>query len=169
MATWRQLLLTCNMSSTLMILGAVFGVYWVSKSNNRAVQFAGLMLSLSLFLKFVPVGFISQYADYPLAFFTLFAGFEPTNSFRFKRLHKLSFGYASVTIFLFLVKALIELPLKFPFEVLLLPIPIITFWLWRNEKKVVYQRISYMIIWSTLAIIALYQSQWLRELLSELF
>ena len=99
----------------LILIAAIFALYWSGKSRNRPNKFAGIILALSVVLQFTTLWGLNIYAPYAFAFFTLFAGFEPMNSFKFKSQHKLFYGYASIASFAYVVQGLIDLPIELYF------------------------------------------------------
>jgi len=158
----------CNMLTYLLGLAAFFSIYWVGTSKNSLTKFSGLALGFSILLQYVTYGGIGHYAAYAFAFFTLFAGFEPTGSFRFKMKHKIIFVYASIFSCLLVTQDLINVPIRVPFELFLIPVPFLSIWLWKSEKKVVYQRMGFLVVWSAQAVVGLFYSDWLGSVLSEL-
>ena len=153
----------------ILVLAGFFCLYWVGKSKNRLTKFAGLALSLSVLAGFISYGGINEYATYGFAFFTLFAGFEPSGSFIFRPIHKVVFAALSIASFFCLITQIVKLPFNIPFELFLIPAPFFTFWLWKNEKRVVYKRMGFLVIWSTQAVVALFYSEWIRNWLTKLF
>ena len=153
----------------LILIAAVFALLWSRKSRRRPNKFAGILLAISVILHFVTFMGLNTYAPFAFGFFTLFAGFEPMNSFKFKIEHKVFYGYASIVSFAFVVKSIIKIPFEIYLEWALIPIPFISYYFWRNSKRVVYQRVGVLAIWSAQAIVAFATSSWTKQVLSELF
>ena len=153
----------------LILVAAIFTFYWSGKSRNRQNKFAGIILALTVIVQFTTLWGLNVYATYAFAFFTLFAGFEPMNSFKFKIQHKLFFGYASIASFACVLQSLIELPLELYLEWVLLPIPFISYYFWKNAKRVIYQRVGVLAIWSAQAIVEFATTPWIKKMLAEVF
>jgi len=94
-----------------MLIAAIFALYWSGKSRNRTNKYSGIILALTVILQFIMFMGLNIYAPYAFAFFTLFAGFELMNSFKFETQHKLFFGYASIVSFTCILEGLIKLPI----------------------------------------------------------
>jgi hypothetical protein len=153
----------------LMLAAAIFALYWSGKSRNRTNKYAGIILALTVILQFITFLGLNIYAPYAFAFFTLFAGFEAMNSFKFETRHKLFFGYAAIASFICIVEGLIKLPFNLYQEWILLPIPLISYYFWKHSKRVIYHRLGVLVIWSAQAIVALVTAPWMKKLLSEIF
>ncbi len=157
------------MINYLLLASGLFTFYWASKTQNRLTKFTAYMLGLSIFMGFISFGGINKYAPYAFAFFSLFAGFEPMGSFRFKNRHKTIFVYCGITSMIVSIMGLVTLPFEIPAELFMLPIPFLTIWLWRKEKKVIYQRVGFLLVWSAQAVIELFNCLWVRGELAEFF
>ncbi len=157
------------MGKHLILIAAFFLLYWSGKTRNRLTKFSAYMLFLGILTQYIHYGGISENAPFIFAFTSMFAGFEPATSFRFKNMHKTSFAFMGIASAVYAVGSELELPFEIPLEFLLVPAPLLSYWLWKKHKRVVYQRVGFLVVWSAQAVVGLFYSQTIRGWLSELF
>ncbi|GAB5528009.1 MAG: hypothetical protein Roseis2KO_58810 [Roseivirga sp.] len=135
------------LSTSLILISGVLGIFWSLKARNSFTKLSGLLLSVSSLATLVGSFGIQNYASYALALFSLMAAYEPFDSARIKRYHKIYFGLSGV---LFAVVA-IDMHVSLPFTLILWPFIVLFFvstaLLMNQGLKMIRTRLAYISIW----------------------
>lgn len=135
------------LSTTLILISGVLGIFWSVKARNSFTKLSGLMLSVSSLAVLVNYLGIQNYAPYAIALFCLMAAYEPFDSARIKKHHKIYFGLSGV---LFAV-VVIDMHVTLPFSLTLWPLVTLFFistaWIIKDELKMVRTRLAYVCVW----------------------
>ena len=140
------------LSTTILLISGVLGIYWALKAQNPFTKFNSLIVSVACLSLIVPHATARAYAPYFTAFACFIAGFEPGNSRRLKNMHKVFFG-ASGVVFAFVV---VDRVLIWPVDLQLWPLVIIYFmmaaWLLMKDQKKLRTRLGAIIAWCGLGL-----------------
>ncbi|MCE7995069.1 MAG: hypothetical protein HEP71_24030 [Roseivirga sp.] len=135
------------LSTTLILISGVLGIFWSVKARNSFTKLSGLLLSVSSLAGLVNYLGIQNYAPYAIALFSLMAAYEPFDSARIKKHHKIYFGMSGV---LFAV-VVIDMHVTLPFNLILWPLVtlffISTLWVVKDGLKMIRTRLAYISIW----------------------
>lgn len=135
------------LSTTLILISGVLGIFWSIKARNSFTKLTGLLLSVSSLSTLVGYMGVNDLAPYALALFSLMAAYEPSDSARIKKHHKIYFGLSGV---LFAVVT-IDMHISLPFVLIIWPFVVLYFiatvWLLNKELKVVRTRLAYISVW----------------------
>lgn len=146
------------LSTTLILISGALGIFWSLKARNSFTKLTGLLLSVSSLATLVSSFGIQNYASYALALFCLMAAYEPFDSARIKRYHKIYFGLSGV---LFTVVA-IDMHVSLPFTLILWPFVVLFFistaWLTNQGLKMIRTRLAYISVWIAQGIICILEA-----------
>lgn len=143
------------LSTTLILISGALGILWSLKARNSFTKLTGLLLSVSSLATLVSSYGIQSYGSYALALFCLMAAYEPFDSSRIKKYHKIYFGLSGI---LFAVVT-IDMHISLPFVLILWPLVtlyfIATIWLLNQGLKTIRTRLAYISIWVTQGLICI--------------
>lgn len=135
------------LSTILILISGALGIFWSVKARNSFTKLTGLLLSASSLATLVDSFGLKNYAVYAVALFSLMAAYEPTDSARIKRHHKIYFGLSGI---LFAVVA-IDMHMSLPFTLILWPFVLMFFiasaWLLDQGLKMMRTRLAYVSVW----------------------
>ncbi len=143
------------LSTILILISGVLGIYWSVKARNSFTRLTGFLLSVSSLATLVNAFGLNNYAGYAVALFSLMAAYEPTDSTRIKKHHKIYFGLSGI---LFAIVT-IDMSVSLPFTLILWPFVLLFFiasaWLLDQGLKMMRTRLAYVSIWMAQGLICI--------------
>lgn len=134
-------------SSAIIALFGVLGLLRIGKVRNAFTQVVNIGLAISALALLVAYFGISQYATYAVAFFSLLASFEATNSFSLERQQIVFFVVSGIVFFFLSATSAITLP----FNITVWPVLILYlcgfYYLAIKHYKRIRSRLGILIIW----------------------
>ncbi|WP_323756624.1 hypothetical protein [Roseivirga sp.] len=150
-------------SSLIVALAGVFGLFNVKKSRSQFTKVVIVLLGFSAIASVVNYYEISSYAPIAVGFFSLLASFESTSSFSMKRSQVAFFVLSGFGFFVFSMASVLPMD----FQVLDWPFLILFFvgfgYHWHKHGEKIKSRMGVLVVWSGLAI------SWLFTLIASMF
>lgn len=134
-------------TSTIIVISGIMGLLWVKQVHNNFTRLVNIMLSVSAISTA-----ISSYSPYGIAFFSLLASFEATNSFSMKRQQVIFMVISGITFFALSLASLFPIPFEIPYWLFSLVFLSAFAFYWKSKKKNIFSRTGILIVWSGIAL-----------------
>lgn len=144
--------------TAITLIAGALGLFWALKARNLFTKATSLLLTATSLLTVVPYQTLQSYVPFAIGFACIMAGFEPTNSIRIKRYHKVFFGVFGI---LFAIVA-VDSVVTWPYALTLWPV-VVTFlllggWLLRKDRIMLRTRLGVLSIWAGMSLNCLLSS-----------
>lgn len=139
-------------TSTIIAVSGVMGLLWIKKVRNNFTKLVNVMLSFSAISIAIPYFGIASYAPYAIAFFSLLASFEATNSFSLNKSQVHFMVISGIAFFGLSLTLLFQIPFQIPYWLFSSLFLIAFAYCWKVKKRNVYSRVGILIVWSGVSI-----------------
>lgn len=139
-------------TSTIIVISGIMGLLWIKQVHNNFTKLVNIMLSVSAISMAIPYLDISSYSHYSIAFFSLLASFEATNSFSMKRQQVIFMVISGITFFALSLASLFPISFEIPYWLFSLAFLSAFAFYWKSKKKNIFSRTGILIVWSGIAV-----------------
>lgn len=143
------------LSTIIVLISGVLGIFWSFKARNSFTKLTGSLLAIASMASVVNYASIHNYAFYAVSLFCLMAAYEPFDSTRIKKRHRVYFALSGVLFAVVTIDTNVVLPfllILWPFVVAFF---IVTIWMIVDEPKMIRTRLGYICVWLGLGLLCI--------------